>query len=921
MLLESLPVPRRAIAAFAHHSDLSSASTSSLDREHSASKTLASPNVVPDVVNPSSSSNSSHLGTSSSFGSNPLPPYNPTHHSRPPSNQPFGPSPPKTHTQSPRPNAHDSSFGFHLNLDKPVNQYSVHQFPSKLCFVMPSFAQSSTNNPFCLDGPAYAEPMLSSPFLDSHSLFNPQACLIPSDPSNRFHQPSHDDFPIDLPPLSAGLSDSNFNIPTNLPTPNLSNSSSHGITPPTSFTSLSSDLNIDDRTSRIPSPKLQSSSHTPSSDSKCGFSQHFQPRLRNPYSQSGFDLMGALAQVVNRPQPRINVGPVDASAAVVVVDARQNDLPIIFASPSFSELTGYETSEIIGQNCRFLQKPFNPSPLKKSIIRPTECPATLQIRSHIQAGREIQSSIINYRKNGQPFINLVTVIPIAWHSSDINFFVGFQADIASLTGKLGIPHGLQPPFRQPLPLLDPSKAIAALFRPKSPKPSLNQASAISLEEFSPAPTTELPLSSLSDATNLPSHYEAVLSESRDLILAISLKGTLFYVSPSCKSILGYEEEELVNGNISKLCHPGDLTGILRQLKLIGNTPHTPIDLIFRALDRHGNFFWMESQGQLHVEAGKGRKYLVVVGRPRQIGPLSWRAIRSAGGLGHDQFWMKLSLDGLCLFATMSVREVLAYEPSAMVGKSMVQLAPADEHSSIIQSIRSAYEGDVVVTFGHSLKDSNGTYVKVISDFYPSHYSSGPKACGMTLPSGKVSNPPRFIFCQINSQSSATQRAQQHPHDVPPTLSAIRSNVHDTSALGMTSEPFNQACLTTHSSGESLSEHPSTMMHGSDSAPLQPEDDLFGALGPSKTTPWNYEFSQLKRQNLKLQSEISQKGLTGRLKSKVKSSLAHRITSRAPYHPHHRSHLADSRDTAELAVESDPASLYFDDRSVLRFDRR
>ena len=39
----------------------------------------------------------------------------------------------------------------------------------------------------------------------------------------------------------------------------------------------------------------------------------------------------------------------------VISDATKPDLPIIFASPAFLELTGYNADEIYGINCNFLQ--------------------------------------------------------------------------------------------------------------------------------------------------------------------------------------------------------------------------------------------------------------------------------------------------------------------------------------------------------------------------------------------------------------------------------------------------------------------------------------------------------------------------------------------------------------------------------------
>jgi PAS domain-containing protein len=40
-------------------------------------------------------------------------------------------------------------------------------------------------------------------------------------------------------------------------------------------------------------------------------------------------------------------------------DVRKYDAPIVYASPTFTDLTGYEAKEIVGKNCRFLQGSFS----------------------------------------------------------------------------------------------------------------------------------------------------------------------------------------------------------------------------------------------------------------------------------------------------------------------------------------------------------------------------------------------------------------------------------------------------------------------------------------------------------------------------------------------------------------------------------
>lgn len=119
------------------------------------------------------------------------------------------------------------------------------------------------------------------------------------------------------------------------------------------------------------------------------------------------------------------MGAVDSNCALLLCDAMTPDLPIVYCSEAFEKLTRYRREEIIGQNCRFLQSPDG-NPKSKSRSPDTEVPK--ELRNSILAQKEIQTCVLNYKKDGQPFINLLTTIPIQWDSQEVRFIVGFQVD-------------------------------------------------------------------------------------------------------------------------------------------------------------------------------------------------------------------------------------------------------------------------------------------------------------------------------------------------------------------------------------------------------------------------------------------------------------------------------------------------------------
>lgn len=155
---------------------------------------------------------------------------------------------------------------------------------------------------------------------------------------------------------------------------------------------------------------------------------HVEGQFKNAYSQSGFDMLKVLMRVASRPNPEINIGSVDLSCAFVACDAEMDDNPIIYCSENFERLTGYDKHMILGRNCRFLQSPDGK--VKAGQKRQfCDDDSILYLKNCVNMRREAQISIINYRRGGQPFMNLLTMIPIPWDSDSIKYIVGFQVDL------------------------------------------------------------------------------------------------------------------------------------------------------------------------------------------------------------------------------------------------------------------------------------------------------------------------------------------------------------------------------------------------------------------------------------------------------------------------------------------------------------
>lgn len=547
------------------------------------------------------------------------------------------------------------------------------------------------------------------------------------------------------------------------------------------------------------------------------FNAHYQTTsgaqvsTQNKYSASGVDVLGILSRAIVRPNPRIALGPVDLSCSFTISDARHPEQPLIYASNTFCQLTGYSLPEILGKNCRFLQAPN--IPLEAGGPRQhTDQRAVEHLKRHLVESSECQASLINYRKDGTPFINLVTVVPVSWSDpGQVDFLVGFQIDL----------------IEQPKSVLERKEDGSYVVNYRS----INDAPPSALLEDD---STKADADANKQAAIAADIYELIcgdgdakqwsrvlLENSHDLIYVLSLKGTFLYVSPSIKRILGYSVEEVIGKSISEFCHPSDVVPVFRELK--DSTSNTSIaaaasrsmrtegianpltkggggqagprvNLIFRMRHKHEGHCWIESTGKLHLEQGKGRKVVISSGRTRPVHKLDWEYVRQSAQVASSSFWCKMSTEGILLSSTGPISEVLGCDDRDVFGRHLLELTNYEAAPSLLQALRSGQPMSV----SHLMGDGASNASPVLSSFYPSASEEG------TLST---------MFVHIQSASIET--------------SWMTPNVA----------------------------YPKAALPASLSANADTLSSVFAELSPSRASSWVFEMHQLKNVNRRLKDEI------------------------------------------------------------------
>jgi diguanylate cyclase (GGDEF)-like protein/PAS domain S-box-containing protein len=102
---------------------------------------------------------------------------------------------------------------------------------------------------------------------------------------------------------------------------------------------------------------------------------------------------------------------------IVMADARHPEMPMVYANPAFSEITGYTHSEIVGHSWHVLHGE-NTSP-----------EAVEAIERGLRHQTEINVELINYRKDGTSFWNHLRVSPVFGDDSRCTHFIGTQQDV------------------------------------------------------------------------------------------------------------------------------------------------------------------------------------------------------------------------------------------------------------------------------------------------------------------------------------------------------------------------------------------------------------------------------------------------------------------------------------------------------------
>lgn len=109
-------------------------------------------------------------------------------------------------------------------------------------------------------------------------------------------------------------------------------------------------------------------------------------------------------------------GALDVAPEGVLICEAGGERIVVYANPAFCRLTGYELSEIIGRNPRFLQADDHDQPELESV------------REALRHGEAVRALLRNQRKDGTAFVNDMQLYPLKDTDGKVTHFIGYHRE-------------------------------------------------------------------------------------------------------------------------------------------------------------------------------------------------------------------------------------------------------------------------------------------------------------------------------------------------------------------------------------------------------------------------------------------------------------------------------------------------------------
>jgi len=172
-------------------------------------------------------------------------------------------------------------------------------------------------------------------------------------------------------------------------------------------------------------------------------------------------------------------------------------------------------------------------------------------------------------------------------------------------------------------------------------------------------------------------YRLIADNSTDMISKHTPEGVYTYASPACRSLLGYEPEELLGHSAYEFFHPEDLEAIKKSHSSVLELPDT-YTVSYRIRRKDGSYLWFETSSRTIREPETGAVQ-EIISTSRDITERKRMEEEKLQMVEHMKLLLEstdegiygVDLQGTCTFLNSSAAQMLGYEyPEELLGQNM-----------------------------------------------------------------------------------------------------------------------------------------------------------------------------------------------------------------------------------------------------------
>ena len=207
-----------------------------------------------------------------------------------------------------------------------------------------------------------------------------------------------------------------------------------------------------------------------------------------------------------------------------------------------------------------------------------------------------------------------------------------------------------------------------------------------------------------DGDSSPGDGRSRSPEADRFLLAVAVDGEVLFAGPSVPDVVGVERDALVGSDLLDRVHPSDREPVADALSAVA-TARTVTHRIRRA---SGGYAWVESvvDEELAPEFG-GRIVTVRRVDVDRTFPERYRAFLEYG----SDLVTVVDDDGLIVYESPSVEEVLGYEQGSTVGRSPLGYVHPDDRERVTERFyRALNEPDAAPTLEYRYRTADGDWV-------------------------------------------------------------------------------------------------------------------------------------------------------------------------------------------------------------------